>query len=202
MSNPDLPYPSGLNRFAINGANKPCNASVRVRYNHILVPLDPATGDSAAIALATLLAKSNQSDLTLLHVLPDAAHSPLENQPRGAMRGLDAIERLHYSLPLSGTANMLRQQSHALGIAQARLQTFAQQQFPDASLAVRTACRIGDPADAILTFCEEEHVDLIILSSQLSWWGVPVVPRDVRRVLKAAKQQVIVVRPKAEPELK
>ena len=97
---------------------------------------------------------------------------------------------------------MLRQQSHSIDIARSRLKSFIRQQLPDSSLDFRAECRTGAPAEAILTFCDEEHVDLIILSSELSLWGVPIVPREVRRVLKSAKQQVIVVRPQAVSQMK
>ena len=202
MSNSEFSHASHSSSFSVNGSSRRWDAGVHTTYKHILVPFDPESADHAALSLATLLSKSHQANLTFLHVLPEQVHHLSASKPRSAMRGLNAIERLHYSLPLSGTSNMLRQQSHSLDVAQANLKAFVDQQLPDSSLDVRTECRTGAPAEAILTFCEEEHVDLIILSSQLSWWGVPVVPRDVRRVLKSAKQQVIVVRPQAVPQMK
>lgn len=164
---------------------------VGARYRHILVPTNLAASDVPALMLGMELAALHGATLAVLHVLPDG-------NPEYSVDWLAAIDRLHRAL--DQTNGSLRSQgSHdAAQQARSRIKHFIEQEVPAPLrdvVEVHAECRSGDTADKIAQFAEQAAADVVIMSSGLSRWWLPILPATVRRVLQLARRPVILVRP-------
>ena len=160
----------------------------RTDIAHILVPLSLNENDRPALTLGLQLAAAHRADITLLHVLPP------EETP-GSVHWLSAIDNLHQSL-----SNPTRPKAPTVDEARAAIQAFFVREAADHlrdSVQVRTECRVGDPASEIVRFAEHESVDMVILATELTTWGLPIWPGLVRSVLGNTRKQVVLVRPGA-----
>lgn len=108
------------------------------RFQHILVPLDFAKKNQAALDVAFELAVANQARVTLLHVIEmiDLPHD-------------EEIEKFGAQL-----------QQKADGELERRAQRFA-----DAGLAVEWKIRFGKRAEEVAAYEAGHDVDLTVLSS-------------------------------------
>ena len=143
------------------------------RYRHILLPLDGSETAEAALPDAASVAASNGARVTLLHVVPPAlaeiyaaAQTIPVDQEEGA--GRDAAHRY---------LDSVRRKLRAVGID------------------THTAVTIGDAADAVLAYADEENVDLIAMATHgRSGWKRWVLGSVAEKVLRAASQPVLLVR--------
>lgn len=173
--------PAAASRSANGGS--PANS----RYSHILVPVSLMAQDRAALLLAVEMAAVHGAKLTILHVIPS-----LDSDP--SLHWLDAIGSLHVALnrgsdPLSrdriaATAERVR----------SRVRKFIEGTVPESmseGVNLNIECRSGELAETIARFADVASVDLLILSSGLSRWWLPLLPAYVRRVLKLTRKPVI-----------
>jgi nucleotide-binding universal stress UspA family protein len=151
------------------------------RYAHILVPTSLDPNDCGPLLLGVEMALVHRATLTILHVVPAA---PAD--------GLDAFDHLHQAFDQVhlGSVDRTRQQVTDF------LARFVPEQVWD-KVKVRIACRAGAVADSIAQFAEQTEADLVIISAGTPRWWMPILPAHVRRLLRRARPQVIIVRPNA-----
>ena len=111
------------------------------RFHHILVPVDAAAKNSAAVDIAFELAVENKARVSLLHVIQaiDTGDEPPDRET------CEFYERLQR-----------RAESDMERISQ---------RFLDGRIDVDVKIRIGDRLRDIVAFAGEHAVDLIIMSS-------------------------------------
>ena len=161
------------------------------RYRHILVPNGLADYERPALKLGAEMAALQRAALTVLHVQPAI-------DDLSSVHWLDAIDRLHQALDQSGGSQKHGRDADAH--ARQQIKKLLEQELPAQGrdgLVVHVECRTGDVADQITQFADETSVDLVIMSTGRSRWWLPVLPASVRRVLRRAHQQVILVGPDA-----
>ncbi len=160
------------------------------RYRHILVPNGLADHELPALRLGAEMAALQRAALTVLYV----RHAV---DDRSSVHWLDAIDQLHQALDQSG-GSQKRGSHDADAQARQQIKEILDQELPAQGcdgLEVRVECRTGDVADQIAQFADETSVDLVIMSTGRSRWWFPVLPASVRRVLRHARHQVILVGP-------
>lgn len=186
---PRLPRAPGRDRFAADCAT-------------ILVPTELSDGEAPAITMGWELAAARQARLTLLSVMPSPPALPPDAHPDDSVHWLEGIERLYAALDHLSLqrATLLRMMQTQLQAAQEQLNAFCERQIPprirervDIQLEVRT----GDFASEVQTFIATQPVDLVILTSRLSWWRLPLVPSKTHRLLQGLRTQFLVVSPDA-----
>jgi nucleotide-binding universal stress UspA family protein len=158
-----------------------------------------------ALVLAMRLAQSQGTRLTLLQVLPDMSWPEKSSEPSNPANWLDAIDRLHKSLSSQNGSPLAQQRLQRFEESRTRLRAYFDREAPESlrsTTDIRVECRHGDFSNEVLKFCDAESVDLLILFSGLSWFGLPIVSTKVRRILKRARQKVLVVRPQPTAKLK
>lgn len=150
----------------------------------ILVPVDFSEITNRVIAHALTFARQNQARITLMHVvnvpsmvdagpwLQPAAATGVEHELRGQLRAV-AVEKLRG----------LREECERAGVETA------------------TAVREGAPYDEIIRAAEEMKADLIVMGSQgHSALSRFLVGSNAERVVRRARQTVLCVKPKGQPE--
>lgn len=170
-------------------------------YSQILAPTTLSPDERPAILLGFQLAAATGARLTLLHVLPDV--EPVTNgaERNGSLHWLEAIDNLHQALR---TGRVLSRPARLKRLEQfrGRLAEFAEEQVPAClrlETNVRFECLSGDVVEEIARYAVAESADLVILTSRLSCWKLPVVPSRLHRVLQRLHSRVIVVRPDGKP---
>jgi nucleotide-binding universal stress UspA family protein len=161
---------------------------------HILIPTALKPRDRAAILMGLQMASAGNSKVTLLHVILKEASAFPADDPSISVHWLEAIESLHRALSRKRTVDSLK----ALQGARDRLAAFLDEEIPTPlwrRVDWRLECGRGDVAEEIVRFAAAESVDLLILSSELSQWRLPIVPSRVHRVLQQARCRVMVVKP-------
>jgi nucleotide-binding universal stress UspA family protein len=141
--------------------------------------------------LGLQLATAGETKATVLHVVPIA-------EPASSWHWLDAIDGLQRKLAHPNGHGPALDEVRGLEHWRAKVVSYLERELPAPLLAaarIRVECRAGDPAEEILRFATHQSVDLVILSSGLSRWWLPVVPSRVHRVLRQLRNRVIVVRP-------
>jgi len=158
--------------------------------SHILIPTALTRREHSAVMLGLQMAAALNAQATLLHIVPIAEQT-------NSLHWLDAIERLQRTmLHPSGEPPALDRLT-ILEQSRAKVVTYLEREVPQhlrSRTRMRVECCLGDVADEILRFAAAESVDLVILSSGLSRWWLPVVPARVHRVLRQLRNRVIVVR--------
>jgi nucleotide-binding universal stress UspA family protein len=106
-------------------------------FEHVLVPLDLDRGHQRVVRIATSLAHEQRAKLTLLHII-----ARLKGIPQAELR--DFYARLERS-------------------AEAKLRAHARRagKIVDVDVAVR----VGDPAEDIVDYAQDNRVGLIVLRS-------------------------------------
>lgn len=163
------------------------------RYTHIVVPTSLALDDRAALRLGAELASMHRARLTVLHVLPP----PEDETPANCLaavallhRALDQIHRRKPSHDDLDTGERKRLQVTA----------FVKEAVPEHlrdCVNVCVECGTGAIEASIARFAKEAAADLVIVSTGVSRWWLPILPRRVRRLLQVARQPVILVHPDA-----
>ena len=138
--------------------------------NHILVPLDSSTLAECVLPHVMAIASIMNARVTLLHVL--------EHPHNG--NGTPAVDPVDWHLRKHKSERYLEQ------IAE-RLQ--------DSGLSIEYSILEGSPAQSIIEYARNNHVDLIILSthgnSGLSGWNVSSV---VYKILLRAYKSILLIR--------
>lgn len=155
--------------------------AVGKRYKHILVPLDGSELAELALSHAFDLARLNQAELTLLHIL-----APIE----GVIEG-----NTPYTI-------FVDEQQEVLGGRALRyLKSICEQLTCDA-ITVHAAVEVGLAAETIIDYASEHRVDLIVMSSHghsgLRRW---VFGSVADRVLRGADVPVLLVRAHPQPKI-
>ncbi len=148
-------------------------------YQTILVPLDGSDFAEQALGLARLIADHYHATMILVAVVPpldDVALAEAGVVPLWQVNNQQTA-RTYAAEYLSSTANELA----------------------EAGLQVRTRWIDGDPAETITAIANEEHVDLIVMSTHgrsgiSRLWLGSVTTRVIRR----AEQPILVVRAQEE----
>jgi len=161
------------------------------RYAHIVAPIELALDDCAAVLLAMEMAALHRARLTVLHVL-----SLTECEPSAI--GLDvlallhrAVDRIHHRPPVQGELDTVQQ-------TRLQVAAFLERAVPDQlrkAVDFSVECRAGAAAESIASFANKAAADLVIVSTGVSRWWLPILPARVRRLLQLSEQQVILVRP-------
>jgi nucleotide-binding universal stress UspA family protein len=141
------------------------------KLSRILVPVDGSEGSNRAIAMASAIAEGTGATLYLLHV------SYFD-------RTTDDVTESW--LPSSITAPAGREEEEIL--------TRARQLIPD-TVTVECHHRTGTPAEEILSFTEEHHVDLIVIGGRKLGLVEGFFAGSVsREILKSAPVSVLLAR--------
>lgn len=170
-------------------------------YTHILVPTTLSPGERSAILLGFQLTVTTGAGLTLLHVVPDVEPATNGDEHTGSLHWLEAIDNLHQAMR-TGPQLQPHDRLKLLEQLRGRLSEFVEEQVPAflrLQANVRFECLAGDAIEEIARFAVAESADLVILTSRLSRWNLPVVPSRLHRVLQRLHSRVIVVRPDAKP---
>lgn len=155
-------------------------------YAHILIPVHLTRRDQTALLLGLQMAHAFQGQVTVLHVL-----APQE-QP-SSMHWLDAIDDLHRSL----SRERHRSDLTSVQRGQEEVTAFLDRELPAGmrrAADIRVECRIGDPANEIARFADEQ-ADLVLMSEQRTVWRLPLWPSMARRVLQRTLKPVLLVHP-------
>jgi nucleotide-binding universal stress UspA family protein len=107
-------------------------------FKHLLVPIDLSDQNARLLDVALSLARANEAQVTLFHVVHRIAHASLRE--------------------FQGFYRELRRKSHRNLDAAAR-------RFAAAGVPVRTAVMIGEPAREIVRACGSRGVDLVVMGS-------------------------------------
>lgn len=173
-----------------------CDGDSDGELARILAPTTMSEREQPAIRLGFQLAAATGARLTVLHVLPVPEPAPEDAR---SLHWLDAIDSLHRDLFARGDAPM-RSRRELLDDARRRLADFVERLVPESwrlQADVRLECQCGDVVDEIARCAVAESADLVILTSALSRWRLPLVPGRLHRVLQSLRSRVIVVRPAA-----
>lgn len=165
------------------------------RFKHILVPTSLALTDRSALRLGAEMAVAYQATLTVLHVLPN----PVDET---SAHWLDAIDRLYRSLDHGTDGPSSSDTFGSVEVAQRKVRRFIEREFRQHLHDVarlRIECRMGDVAATVAEFAVEVAVDVVIMSSPLPRWWLPLLPSQVRRVMQLIRQPVILVTPEEAP---
>jgi nucleotide-binding universal stress UspA family protein len=117
---------------------------VENHYKHILVPLDSSELAELALPHASVLARLNRAQLTLLHILRPIDHVIEGNTPH--------------------TIFVDEQQEVLEGRALQYLRSISDQLTTDA-ITVHTVVEVGSPAETIIHYATENQIDLIVMCS-------------------------------------
>jgi nucleotide-binding universal stress UspA family protein len=180
---------------AYNGAAPRTVASSDIadssEYSHILIPTGMQRRDLPAVLLGLQMAAALNAKATVLHVAPMP-------EPTNPLHWLDAIENLHRAMAHPGKPASADEVKELLEESRTRVRAYLEREIPvhlRTQVDIDVECCLGDVADEILRFASVESVDLVVLSSRLSRWWLPVVPPRVHRMLQRMRKRVIVVRP-------
>jgi nucleotide-binding universal stress UspA family protein len=145
------------------------------QYKHILVPLDMSKLAELALPEALTLARLNQAELTLLHVITPS-QLMIATYPNGSALLADQLAEAQRQVGLDYLAEV---RGPLLG----------------EGVIVHTALETGLPADAIIDYAQSHQVDLIVMSthgrSGLKRW---VYGSVAGKVLRGAHVPVVLVR--------
>ena len=166
------------------------------RYVHILVPTSLARTERPALLWGAQTAAAHDARLSVLHVLPPFDES-------GSIHWLDGLDNLHRALsgsggpPRRGTATPQDRRA-AVEAWRHRVREFVEGLVPAAlrqGVDLRAELSVGEVADEIARFADDEGVDLMILSSDLRRGWLPILPARLRQILKLTRTPSAVVRP-------
>src|SRR5262245_24078216 len=107
-------------------------------FKHILVPIDLSGKNARTLRTALALATQSRARVTLLHVVQDVAHIPVEEMRPFYRRLVATSER--------------------------RLAEAAKP-FAAADLSVRTEVLVGEPADEVVRLAMSRKADLVVMGS-------------------------------------
>jgi len=129
-----------------------------ITYQRILVPLDGSERAAAALPHAEVLAKLTNARVILLQVIPSTAMLVSESTVAAPGMGLPAVDPFLASTQYESVEAALAQEAQTmLDTAAAPLQANGVQ--------TETVVLRGAPADGILTYAGDSHVDLIVMST-------------------------------------
>lgn len=164
---------------------------------HILIPLAIRGGELPVVILGLQIAAATKARVMLFHVAPLSKCRPPSSEFSTSWHWLDAIDRLN-------RASLARGELQAIEHFRERLEAYFKTEVPESIQAlaeVQMEVRVGDVAEEIVRFATESSVDLVILSSELSRWRLPILPPRTYRMLQQMHKRVIVVRLESERHL-
>ena len=150
------PYeiPHNLHRLTFNSGRD----EMTVSYQRILVPLDGSERAASALVHAESLAKLANATLVLLQVIPSAAMLVSETAVGSSGMGLPTVDPF-----VSASQYESIEQTLATG-ANETLDAAAAPLIAN-GITVETIILKGAPADSILAYAREQHIDLIVMST-------------------------------------
>lgn len=129
-----------------------------VSYQHILLPLDGSELAAGALPHAEALATLAKARLVLLQVVPSTAMIASETAAASPGLGLPTVDPFVTSGQLETIEETIASEANTnLGSVATALRAN--------SLQVDTVILQGSPADAILTYAKNEHIDLIVMAT-------------------------------------
>lgn len=160
-------------------------------YSHILIPTNFDPRERSAIRLGLEMAAVHRAKVTVLHVLPGSARSP-------SVHWLDAIDNLYDALSRSKRRPGENNNLDAIERTRQEIFSFLTREVHrdlacDKKLTVE--CRIGDVANEIARYVDDNAVDLVVLCCDLSQERPRSLSQRVRSVLQTIQRQVVLVRP-------
>lgn len=165
-------------------------------YSHILIPTSLQPHERHALLMGLQLASAMLAKVTLLHVLPVPEIAAPDADPKNSWHWLDAIDNLHGVLSSRPALQQAEQSRKQLDKSRKEVEAFVHSNSSvrlQSIMKIDVQCIEGDVGDEILRFASEQSVDLVILSSTLSRWGLPIVPSRVHRMLHQIHKRVLVV---------
>jgi len=164
-----------------------------VPYSHILIPTTLTHRERSAILLGLQMASAWGSQVSLLHVASPTREVASTVDRETSVHWLEAIDNLHQALarPRVSDASRILDDCHT------ELLDFLDREIPihlRQQPQLRRECRLGDPAEEILSYLTTTGVDLLILPSDLSGW-LSMIPSAAHRLLQQAPCHVILVQP-------
>src|SRR5258708_26393943 len=115
-------------------------------FQHILVTLDGSTSAEQALPVAVRIAHTSGASLTLLRVVTPATQFAV--YPMGP----EILPELINEVDLTSAKNYLSEVASLENME---------------GIAIQTKVVVGTPAQSIITFAEEHHVDLIVMCSHV-----------------------------------
>jgi nucleotide-binding universal stress UspA family protein len=141
----------------------------QVRLRRILAAYDFSIDSELALSYALLLAQEYQSELHMLHILPPPSVPAITLSPTGDQNAFhQTVRRLHHAVP--NEAYLWCQ--------------------------VKQAVKTGPPYREILTYAEEQEIDLICLGAHGAGFAMRALfGSNADRVLRQALCPVLIARP-------
>lgn len=149
--------------------HEPGEATAETLLRRVLVAYDFSSDAELALAYGLHLARKNQAELHLLHILPGRARI-------GAL-----------VVPLSAVPGFREMESRLRGAAS---------EMSGLTREIKHAVREGQPYREVLAYAEEQEIDLICMGASGTGFGLHALfGSNVDRVLRSSRCPVIVARP-------
>ncbi len=126
-----------------------------MQYRRILVPYDASEMSDKALKRAIEIAKSNQSDIFIIHVIPEI---PISSRQISSIKTSDKGEIL---ITPSTKEVYDKMESDMNSVIEAKMKEYSKKQ-----INIESSIKIGSIVETIVKFTKEKDIDLIVFGNK------------------------------------
>ncbi len=126
-----------------------------MQYRRILVPYDASEMSDKALKRAIEIAKSNQSDIFIIHVIPEI---PISSRQISSIKTSDKGEIL---ITPSTKEIYDKMESDMNSVIEAKMKDYSKKQ-----INIESSIKIGSIVETIVKFTKEKDIDLIVFGNK------------------------------------